>query len=160
MTKMMFNAAVARVQEENEAEAAGDAAEPKILEFGIAGQEFKLNVPNDTQIIMLATAADGATVRELFTASMEFLEGLLLGDGYRRLRKLVASGVITDDLLVGGDDANERGIIDWIVAQVSDGRPTQPSPDSSPSPAPAGRKSTGRSPGKGSIPSVSPSPAS
>jgi len=155
---MQFNAAVLAVQEEIDEEIEeGEQPEPKILEFDLAGQTFYLHKPTTTQIILLSTSTDEGTMRAMLSASMSFLEGLMIGDSYKRFRKLVAAGLVSNDLILGGDDDNEKGIIDWVIAQVAETRPTQPSPDSSPSQKPAGTRSTGRAPGKGSIPSGSPS---
>ena len=154
MTKMQFQAAVKRADAELEAENEDDDVE--ILEFSMAGQDFRLNKPTTTQVVLLATSSDTGTMRGMIGASMDFLEGLMLDDGFRRFKKLMTQGVISHDLLIGGDDANEQGVIDWIVAQVSDARPTGSPDDSSPSPKSTGVRSTGRAPGKGSIHSTSP----
>lgn len=159
MTKMQFQAAATRVAEEVEAEEGGEVEE-RILEFGLAGQDFRLKVPTSTQIVLLATSSDTGTMRGMLGATMDFLEGVMLDDGFRRLRKLMAKGVVSHELLLGGDDDNEQGIIDWIIEQVSDGTPPERPSDSSASPKAGGPRSTGRAPGKGSIPSGSPSAAS
>lgn len=158
MTKMQFQAAAVRVQGEIDKEIKeGEQPAPEILEFGLAGQDFKLNMPTPTQIILLSTSADDGTMRAMIGASMAFLEGLMvLDDSYKRFRKLMSKGIIGYDLLLGGDDDNSQGIIDWIVAQVSDGRPTTSSSDSVPSPATTGQRSTGRVRGQASIHSDSP----
>ena len=159
MTKMQFQAAATRVAEEVEAEE-GEEVEEKILEFELAGQDFRLKIPTSTQIVLLATASDTGTMRGMIGASMDFIEGLMLDDGFRRFRKLMAQGVISHELLLGGDDDNEKGIIDWIIEQVSDGTPPARPSGSSASPKAGGPRSTGRAPGKGSIRSGSPSVAS
>lgn len=160
MTKMQFQAAAVRAQEEIEAEQGEDAPQPKVLEFSIGGEDFVCDVPTLTQVILLSTASDGATMRGMIQGCLDFLEGILHDDGIRRIKKLMAKGVITNELLLGGDENNEEGIISWIVEQVSEARPTEPSVDSSPSPKTTGQRSTGRAPGKGSIPSASQSAAS
>jgi hypothetical protein len=159
MTKMQFQAATARAAAEVAAEE-GEEVEEKILEFALAGQDFRLKMPTATQIVLLATSSDTGTMRGMIGATMDFLEGLMLDDGYRRLRKLMAQGVVSHELLLGGDQDNEQGIIDWIIEQVSDGTPPERSSGSSASPKPGGPRSTGRAPGKGSIRSGSPSAAS
>jgi hypothetical protein len=158
---MQFATAVDAVRDEEKAEA-GEEVEEKILEWTIAGQEFRANLPTTTQMILLSTTAeaDGGTLRAMINASLQFLEGIMLDDSYPRFRRLMSKGIITQGLLIGGDGTNEQGVIDWIVSQVSGGRPTQPSADSSPSQKPAGTRSTGRAPGKGSIQSASPQPGS
>lgn len=157
MTKMQFQGAAARVQQEVETEVAeGESAPPSILEFSLAGQDFQLNMPTTTQVILLSTSSDEGTLRAMLAASMAFLEGIMIGNSYRRFRKLVAQGVITNDLLLGGDDSNDQGIVDWIISQMSDNTPTPSSTDSAQSPASTGPKSTGRARGQGSISSDSP----
>lgn len=60
-----------------------------------------------------------------------------------------------DDLVGGGTELNpDHGLLDGIFEQFGE-RPTKPSTVSSSTPERGGRKSTGRSPGKGSIPSPS-----
>jgi len=149
MTKMQFQAAVKRADQELAPEPDDDV---EILEFSLAGQDFRLK---STQIVLLSTSSDTGTMRGMIGASMDFLEGLMLDDGFRRFKKLMTQGVISHDLLIGGDDTNEQGVIDWIVSQVSEARPTVSPDDSSPSPKSTGQRSTGRAPGKGSIPSTS-----
>lgn len=84
----------------------------------------------------------------------------ILGDGdVPYLRGLLSAGAIEFGTLFGGDDENESGLADAILAEWA-GRPTEPSSDSSPSPAKTGRPSTGRTPGKGSTRSTSRSTAS
>ena len=155
---MQFEAAAARVQSEIDDEIeAGEKPEPKVLEFDLAGQTFKLNVPTTTQVILLSTSADDGTMRAMIGASMQFLEGLMiLDDSYKRFRKLMAKGQISYDLLLGGDEANKQGIINWIVDQVSDGNPTVSSNGSAPSQESTGQRSTGRVRGQGSTSSDSP----
>jgi hypothetical protein len=147
MTKMQFVTAAQKVEE--------DEDDKRVLEFSIGGEEFVADVPSTTQIVLLATGSEQGTARALLSAVLEFMEGILQGDGYKRFRKLMVKGVITHDLLIGGDGDNEKGIIDWIIEQVSAGRPPKRSSDSSPSPETAGKRSTGRAPGKGSIQSGS-----
>lgn len=160
MTKMQFQAAAVRAQEEIDAEEGEDAPDRKVLEFSIAGEDFVADVPTLTQVILLSTSSDGATMRGMIQGCLDFLEGILHDDGIRRIKKLMAKGLITNELLLGGDENNEEGIISWIVEQVSEARPTTASDDSSPSPKTTGQRSTGRAPGKGSILSSSPSAAS
>jgi len=157
MTKQQFIAAAKRVEQEDSEE---EGAEPEVFEFSLAGQEFVANIPTNTQIVLLSATLSGGRQSDVLTGSLEFLEGTLQGNGYRRLRKLVAQGVVSTDLLIGGDENNDKGIVDSIVAMVSDGIPPTRSTGSSGSPKQGGKKSTGRAPGKGSIPSAFPSAAS
>ena len=80
-----------------------------------------------------------------------FLRGVLQGDGYRRLQLLVQEGKVPLEVLFGGDEGNELGIVEWIVqTSLGDERPTQRSTASSSSRSSGGPRSTGRSPGRGS----------
>lgn len=79
-------------------------------------------------------------------------------------RDLLLDGKIQREDLIGGWGENdegkpEKGLIDQILLQFT-GRPTAPSTGSSRSRSAGGRRSTGRSPGVGSIPSDSPSTGS
>lgn len=139
---------------------AADSPEDEILEFAIGDQEFRSKIPSTARVAMfIAALGEDATTAESVGAIFNLLRDVLLDDGYRRLRKLISDDVVDLSLLTGGGDENEDGIVDWIIGQASD-RPTPASSVSSSSPASAGKKSTGRSPGKGSTLSISPSPAS
>ena len=129
-----------------------DGEEPT-LEFGLAGQEFTAKVPTSGQVALVAGSFGGGNA-QMVGALFEFLQGVLLDDGYRRLRKLIADGTVPFEVVFGGDDNNDQGIVEWISAQAA-ARPTKPSDGSSPSRKQGGGKSTGRSPGKGSIRSAS-----
>lgn len=88
-----------------------------------------------------------------------FLRGMLGEGDVPYLRGLLSSGAIEFSTLFGGNDDNEQGLVDAILAEWA-GRPTVPSSDSAPSPEKTGRPSTGRTPGKGSTRSNSRSTAS
>lgn len=142
------------------AHAANDQEEP-ILEFAIGDQEFTSKLPSTARTAMfIAAMTDESSTGEAIGAIFGFLKDMLLGDGYRRLRKLITDDVIDIGTLTGGGDENDEGIVDWIISQAAENRPTPPSADSSSSPESGGRRSTGRSPGKGSTLSPSPSPVS
>lgn len=151
MTKFEFAAAVARVEDE------GKQEELIELGFGDFGT-LHAHKPTLTQILNLSDHLDGrSTIRETFSANKKFLIGLLVPEDVDLFEDLITRGVITRELLLGGDDSNEKGIIDSIAETVTDGRPSQPPTDSSPSRPNGGRRSTGRAPGKGSTRSTSPS---
>jgi hypothetical protein len=154
MTKQQFIAAAKRVEQEDSEK---EGAEPEVLEFSLAGQDFVADLPTNTQIVLLSATLSGGRTSDVLTGSLECLEGVLRGNGYKRIRRLVAQCVVSTDLLIGGDENNDKGIVDSIVAMVSDGRPPTRSTGSSGSQKPGGKKSTGRAPGKGSIPSAFPS---
>jgi hypothetical protein len=141
------------------AQAAVDGEDQQVLEFTLAGQEFVAKKAEIGQMALVASAMDeGGT--QMVGAVFRFLRNLLLDDGYPRLRDLIASGAVSFELLIGGDDDNEDGIIDWIIEQSSEERPTKAPTDYLPSQAAGGQRSTGRSRGQGSIHSPSAQPAS
>lgn len=140
---------------------AADDDEEQILEFAIGDNEFRSRLPSTARTAMfIAAMTDDSSTGEAINAIFSFLKDMLLDDGYRRLRKLISDDVIDLGTLTGGGDDNDEGIVDWIIGQASENRPTPPSADSSSSPETGGRRSTGRSPGKGSTRLTSLSPAS
>ena len=146
-----FKAAAARAEDEEE----------KILEFAIGDQEFRSKLPSTARTAMfIASMTDETGTGDSIAAIFSFLKDMLLDDGYRRLRKMISDDVIDMGTLTGGGDDNDEGIVDWIISMSADQRPTPPSADSSSLPETGGRRSTGRSPGKGSTRSPSLSPVS
>jgi hypothetical protein len=136
------------------AAAAADAEDAQVLEFALAGQEFVADRASTAQLALIIAAMDeGGTA--MVAAVFRFLRGILRGDGFNRLRDLISEGVVDFDLLVGGDDDNEEGIVDWIIEKSSDDRPTKQPTDYLPSQATGGQRSTGRSRGAGSTRSPS-----
>jgi hypothetical protein len=132
-------------------EAVDDTPEEQILEFSVAGQDFVASLPTTGQIALVVASA-GRTEAEQLGAVFGFLRGVLQGDGYRRLSDLLEAGVLPFEVIFGGDDANPDGIVEWIVqAAAGTERPTKRSSGSSSSQRAGGPRSTGRSPGKGSI---------
>ena len=131
-----------------------EGEETPVLKFGLADQKFVADKASTGQMALVAAAMDeGGT--QMVGAVFRFLRGILHDDGYTRLRDLIARGVVSFDLLVGGDDDNEDGIVDWIIEKSSDDRPTKRPTDYLPSQGNGGQRSTGRSPGKGSKRSAS-----
>lgn len=145
--RMSFEVAA---KQELEAEENEEQEKPEPwLTFDLADQEFVIPErpsPSQNIVIIAALASGGA---EPLRAIFAYLDNILEGDGGRRIRKLVERKVITFDLLYGGDDLNEEGIVDRIMALAS-ANPTEDAIDSSSSQTDTGRRSTGRSPGKGS----------
>lgn len=135
-----------------DAEAKGEAPEP--FEFAIGKEEFVAKLPTGTQLSMLSIGISEGS-NEAMTTALNVFDGLLEGDGGKRLRRLLANGTITGGLLFWGDELNPVGIIGALVEQVSGGRPTTPSSDSSATPETSGRRSTGRARAKVSTPSDS-----
>lgn len=127
-------------------------AEEGILEFEVAGEVFQAHKPRDGQAaLLLASGHRKARASDQMAAVLEFLDKTLLDDGPDRIRDLLSDGVIDVDDLIGGNEFNDEGIIDWMFGQVDERRPTKPSTGSSGSQRNGGRKSTGRSRGPGSI---------
>lgn len=116
-------------------------------------EEFPIRSATTGQISLVASALDTGGV-EMVGSAYTFLRALMEPADYRRLRQLVADGVVSFELLIGGDDLNEEGIIDGII-EDSTRRPTKAPTDYLPSQKPGGQRSTGRSPGRGSTRSAS-----
>lgn len=133
-----------------------DADPDEIIEFALGPNEFRARKPTADQIATLTLLPPGGGEVALSRAVISFMDGILLDDGATRLHSLMARGVVTTSLLVNGGERNETGVIPAIIEMVT-GNPTQSSTDSSTSPTSGGKKSTGRSPGKGSTLSDSPS---
>lgn len=137
-----------------DAEDKGEAPEP--FEFGLAGQDFKTQkMPTSAQLSLLSIGLNQGD-KEAIETALDIFDGILEGNGGRRLRRLLARGVVTPGLLFFGDELNEEGIIAALMEHLT-GRPTTPSSASSESPKSAGRRSTGRAPAKKSTPGDSPS---
>lgn len=130
---------------------ATETEDEEVLEFAIGGEEFRAKLPSTARIAMFIAAMSdedgqtGGAVASIFA----LLRDVLLDDGYKRLRKLISDDVVSMQIITGGDDLNEDGLVDWIIAQ-STARPTESPAGSSPSPATTGPRSTGRSRGAGS----------
>lgn len=92
------------------------------------------------------------------SAVFGFLRGVLAEGDVPYLKGLLQDRRIEFETLLGGDD-DGPGLIDSIMEEYG-ARPTGPSTDSSASPESTGRPSTGRTPGKGSTRSTSPSTGS
>lgn len=125
-----------------------EAGEELVIEFTIGGEEFTADVPTPGQaaIIIGALGLGGSSGA---SAVFRFLRGVLQGNGYQRILTLLEDGKISFDMLWGGEGENEEGVVDWLMGQAA-ARPTQAPTDSSSSSKLDGKKSTGRSPGKGS----------
>lgn len=120
----------------------------EILEFSVAGEEFKVKLPSASQAtLVIANMSRGAS--SAIAGVYRFLERALLDDGYERLTNLISEGELPFEVLFGGDELNEIGIVEWIVQEAA-ARPTKPLSGSQRSSKSSGKRSTGRSPGKGS----------
>jgi hypothetical protein len=146
----MFEFQVATEQAVKESENDGEVVE-ELFEFTIGKQTFAARrpTPGETNILFSSRGDVEGTV-----ATWRFLRSVLKGTGFRRMQALVEDGTVPPSLLFGGDDLNESGIVDTIVREFA-GRPPGSSGDSSESPPPAGQRSTGRAPGRGSTSSSS-----
>lgn len=143
--KMSFEVAAKQQLEDEE------NAEPKDpwFEFSVAGQEFVVpERPTASQnIVVIAAMAEGGA--QPLRAMFAYLDNILEGDGGRRLKRLLERKVIEFDLLYGGDEQNEGGIVDTIMSLASENPTDEPSGSSSSSAA-TSKRSTGRSPSKAS----------
>lgn len=138
------------VKSQVEREGAEVEAEPEDypLEFTLGPHEMKYRLPSQAQISLLIGTSNLGGAAAL-GAGYRFLRGTLDRRSYNVLLTLIEDGQISDDMLFGGEGENEEGIVDWLIEQASE-RPTDPPTGSSGSSQPGGKKSTGRSPGKGS----------
>lgn len=138
----------------------GEEEEERVIQFTLGDDVFISSKITSGQIGLIVSS-DGTS--ESLKTIWQVLKAALHDDGYARLRRLVAEGVVSTGLLFGGDELNpDGGILDDLITQSveDDARPTTPSTGSSQSRTNGGRRSTGRAPGKGSTLSTSPSDAS
>lgn len=138
------------------AEAAMAADDEDVVEVPIAGQVFYARRPTTAQAMLLNQSLNGTGAARL-SATFRLVEGLMGEKAQALVEDLIWARRIDLGDLIGGSDQNpDGGLIDQIFAEFT-GRPTAPSTDSSGSQSAGGRRSTGRSPGKGSTRSPSPS---
>lgn len=139
----------------SEAEEDGD-----FVEVPLDGEVYEARLPSSGQVALFAAAFSGDVPGQA-QAVFDMVEAMLGKDALIHIKSLLKNRIIDmDDLYGGGTELNpERGLIDSIMEEFT-GRPTQPSTASSRSQASGGRKSTARTPGKGSTRSASPSTAS
>ena len=145
-----FSIAAARDEDER------NAAE-KVVEVPIEDKVYHATKPTFGQIVLLNARGEGG--RD-FSIVFKFIEGIMGAEARAHIERLVWANRIDYSDLIGGSDKNPTPLLDAIIEEFTE-RPTTPSSESSPSPATAGRKSTGRSRGEGSVPSeTSPSTSS
>jgi len=139
------------------AKAAEVGEDEEVLKVPIDGVEYIVRKPTVGMGALLNVAlASGDTIERL-GAIYEMLEGMIGEEGRQHVERLIWARRLDIDDLIGGSEQNPKGgLIDQIFAEFSE-RPTPPSATSSSSRAAGGRRSTGRSPGKGSTRSASPS---
>lgn len=135
------------------AEAAEVDEDEDIVEVEIDGVKYTARRPTTAQSALLAVALT-QTGTERLSAIFNIAEALLGTEGREHIERLVWARRIDLDDLIGGNEKHAEGLLDSIFSEFSE-RPTQPSADSASSQPVGGRKSTGRSPGKGSIHSAS-----
>ncbi|QNJ55532.1 tail assembly chaperone [Microbacterium phage Phinky] len=147
MTKMAFQAA-AKAQLSDEERAAQREQEPW-FEFSLLGHDFIVREkPSPAQsAVLLGGIGDGSV--EFYRSVFAYLDNILEDNGGRRIRRMLERNEISFELVWGGDDQNEKGIVDTIIELVSENPTVEPSGSSTSRPA-TSKRSTGRSPGKGS----------
>ncbi len=125
-----------------------------VVEVPIDGKVYLARRPTVAQSTLLNIALAGQR-QERLVAVFQIVDALLGNEARQIIERMIWERRIDFPDLIGGSDQNpEGGLIDQIFAEFA-ARPTEPSTDSSSSQTPGGRTSTGRSPGKGSIPSPS-----
>ena len=135
-----------------DAQKVGDDEE--VLEVPIEDKIYYARRPTAAQTGLLAVGvSDGRTY---VGAVLDMVEILLGADGLAHIKRLMRNRQIELADIFGGTEQNPKGLISEIIAEFA-GRPTEPSTDSRSSQPTGGRRSTGRSPGKGSTRSSSPS---
>lgn len=136
-------AALAEVKE------AGD--EEDVVEVPIEDEVYVVRRPTTAQIGLWTTGMH--TTAQI---AFEAIETLLGKKGLDHIKRLIRNRQVDMDDLIGGSERNPDGLIGGILEEFA-GRPTEPSTASTKSQPSGGRRSTGRSPGKGSTRSSSPS---
>lgn len=141
------------------AEAAEVAEDEDIVEVPINGKVFQARRPTVAMGALL-NANLNSTGPDRLTVVFRLVEGFMGPEAREEIEALIWDRKIDYGDLIGGSEQNpEGGLIDRLFEAFAE-RPTTPSTGSSPSQAAGGRRSTGRSPGKGSTRSPSPSTAS
>ena len=131
-----------------EREGSEEDVEQYPIDFTIGEHELKAKAPTPAQVsLLIGTSNLGGSAA--VGAGYRFLRGTLDRRSYNLVLTLLEAGQIGEGMIFGGEGENEEGIVDWLLEQASE-RPTDPPTDSSESSEPGGKKSTGRSPGKGS----------
>lgn len=137
---------------------AADRAEPDPdeadgrFEIKIGDRKILAKLPSTGQISVLMGSRG---LSSNLSAIHRVLRAVLTAEDYDFLIDLLTEDKISVGFLFGGDDLNESGILDTLVYEAV-GRPTQSPSGSGKSQSSAGRRSTGRAPGKGSTSTTSP----
>lgn len=137
------------------------AEDEDYVEVPIEDKVYHARLPSTGQFALFAAAQADKSGPKQVKSIFDMVEAMLGEEALEHIKDLVQRRAIDiDDLFGGGTDLNPNaGLIDSILEELG-GRPTQPSTDSSPSRGTGGRRSTGRTPGKGSTRSSSPSAGS
>lgn len=139
------------------AQASEIAEDEDVVDVPINGKTYKARRPTTAQGALLNVGLTGRTMALRMEAIMNLIEALMGYEARAVVAQMVWERRIDFNDLLGGSEQNpDGGLIDQIFSEFT-ARPTVPSTDSSESPTSGGRKSTGRSPGRGSIRSDSPS---
>lgn len=138
------------------AEASEAAEDEDVVEVPIEDKVYFARRPTLAQGALLNATLNSPGAERL-TAVYGLVQSLIGEEGRAHIERLVMDRKIDFGDLMGQSEQNPKGgLIDQIFAEFAE-RPTPPSTASSASPASGGRKSTGRSPGRGSTRSASPS---
>lgn len=124
-----------------------------VIEVPIEGVVYTARRPTVAQASLMLSGGD-------LLIAFKLIEGIMGRKARDHIERLVWERKIDlDDLISsGGTEQNpDGGLIPQIIEEFAKSRPTPPSTDSSPSQTTGGRRSTGRSPGKGSTLLTSPS---
>lgn len=137
-----------------EADAAKIGENEDVVEVPIDGVVYEARRPTAGQVGLLTVGvSDGSTY---FAAVLDMVTILIGTEGRDHIKRLIRDRRIELADLFGGTPENPDGLVGAIISEFA-GRPTVPSTASSASRSTGGRRSTGRSPGKGSTQSPSPS---
>jgi len=139
--------------------AAAERGEEDVVEVDMGGE---LGVVEARRITSAQAEILASRIRQYPTlGALDMIEAFMGSDVREYLYDLLMKGAIDRNDLIGGwgendEGRNEQGLLDQLIAQFT-GRPTAPSTGSSRSQSTGGRRSTARTPGKGSTRSSSPS---
>lgn len=139
------------------AHAAEISEDEDVVDVPIEGVVYKARRPTPMQGALLNEALTSTNGAERLSAVFRLIQALLGSEAKEVLEEMAWDRRIDFPDLIGGSEQNpDGGLLDQIFAEFA-ARPTEPSTDSSSSQTSGGRKSTGRSPGRGSTRSASPS---
>lgn len=135
------------------AEASEMDPDEDVVEVPIGDKVYYARRPTVAQTAYLENATRTRNLGVVF----KMLHSLIGGEATRILEDAILDRRIDfGDILGGGTKLNpDKGLIDQIFEEFKLQHPTKPSSDSAESPRDTGRKSTRRSPGKGSTRSAS-----